>query len=34
MAQGPTFTKVFTKRISTAPVKTDKAEKKLLDDDQ
>ena len=26
--------KVFTKRISTAAVKTDKAEEKLLDDDQ
>ena len=34
MAHGSTFMKVFTKRISTAPVKTNKAEEKLLDDDQ
>ena len=27
------FIKVFTKRINPAPVKTDKAEEKLLDDD-
>ena len=34
MAHGSTFTKVFTKRISTAPVKTDKAEEKLLDGEE
>ena len=28
------FIKVFTKKTNTAPVKTDKAEEKLLDDDQ
>ena len=28
------FIKVFTKKTNPAPVKTDKAEEKLLDDDQ
>ena len=28
------FIKVFTRKINPAPVKTDKAEEKLLDDDQ
>ena len=34
MASGPTFMKVFTKRINKAAVKTDKAEEKLLEDEQ
>ena len=34
MAPGSTFTKVFKRRINKAAVKTDKAEKKLLDDAQ
>ena len=34
MAAGSTFTKVFTKRVNKAAVKTDKAEEKLLEDDQ
>ena len=34
MAQGSAFTKVFTTRINKAAVKADKAEEKLLDDDQ
>ena len=34
MAQGSAFTKVFSRRVNKAAVKTDKAEEKLLDDDQ
>ena len=34
MAPGSTFTKVFKRRINKASVKTDKAEEKLLDDNQ
>ena len=33
MAVGSTFTKMFTKRVNKAAVKTDKAEEKLLEDD-